>query len=52
LAGRAPLNTNYATSFNTTYIYNTDNVPRPSGWSTPTAIYTPRFVRMNFTVTF
>jgi hypothetical protein len=46
------LNTNYATSFNTTYIYNTDNAPRPSGWGTPTAIYTPRFVRMNFTVNF
>jgi hypothetical protein len=46
------LNTNYATSFNTTYVYGTDNTPRPSGWSTPTAIYTPRFVRLNFTVNF
>jgi hypothetical protein len=46
------LNTNYATGFNTTYIYNTDNTPRPSGWATPTAIYTPRFVRLNFTVNF
>ena len=25
-------NTNYATSFNTTYLYNTDNAPRPAGW--------------------
>ena len=46
------LNTNYATGFNETYIYDTDNAPRPSGWGTPTTIYTPRFVRMNFTVNF
>jgi len=26
------LNTSYATAFNATYIYNTDNTPRPSGW--------------------
>ena len=46
------LNTNYATGFATTYIYNTDNTPRPSGWGTPASIYTPRFVRLNFTVNF
>jgi hypothetical protein len=46
------LNTNYATGFNTTYIYGTDNTPRPSGWGTPTSIYNPRFVRLNFTVNF
>jgi hypothetical protein len=46
------LNTNYVTAYNTTYIYNTDNTPRPSGWATPTSIYTPRFVRLNFTVNF
>jgi hypothetical protein len=46
------LNTNYATGFATTYIYNTDNSPRPSGWGTPTSIYNPRFVRLNFTVNF
>jgi hypothetical protein len=46
------LNTNYATGFATTYIYNTDNAPRPSGWGTPTSIYNPRFVRLNFTVNF
>jgi hypothetical protein len=45
-------NTNYATGFNTTYVYITDNTPRPSGWSTPTSIYNPRFVRLNFTVNF
>jgi hypothetical protein len=45
-------NTNYATGFNTTYIYNTDNTPRPSGWATPTSIYNPRFVRLNFTINY
>ncbi len=46
------LNTNYATGFATTYTYLTDNAPRPSGWGTPTSIYNPRFVRLNFTVSF
>jgi hypothetical protein len=46
------LNTNYATGFNTTYVYNTDNTPLPKGWGTPTSIYSPRFVRLNFTVSF
>jgi hypothetical protein len=45
-------NTNYATGYNTTYIYGTDNTPRASGWGTPTSIYNPRFVRLNFTVNF
>jgi len=46
------LNTNYATGYNTTYIYNTDNTPRPSGWGTPTSIYYSRFMRFNYTVNF
>jgi hypothetical protein len=46
------LNTNYATGFNSTYIYGTDDAPRPAGWATPTSIYSPRFVRLNFTVNF
>ena len=46
------LNTNYATGFNTTYVYNTDNSPRPGGWATPTGIYSPRFMRLNFTLNF
>ena len=45
-------NTNYATTFNTTYTFITDNTPRPSGWGTPTGIVNPRFVRLNFTVNF
>jgi len=46
------LNTNYPTSYNGTYIYTTDNTPRPGGFLAPTAIYNPRFVRLNFTVNF
>jgi hypothetical protein len=46
------LNTNYATQFNQTYVFNTDNTPRPSGWGTPTGIVAPRFVRLNLTVNF
>ena len=46
------LNTNYATGYQTTYVYGVDNTPRPSGWGTPTSLYTARFVRLNFTVTF
>jgi hypothetical protein len=45
-------NTGYATGFNTTYQFLTDNNPRPSGWSTPTSLVNPRFVRLNFTVNF
>jgi hypothetical protein len=45
-------NTSYATSFNQTYVYNTDNSPRPAGWGTPTGLAFPRFVRFNFTVNF
>ena len=46
------LNTNYATGFNTTYAYNTDNAPRAAGWGTPTSIFQPRFVRFNCTIDF
>jgi hypothetical protein len=46
------LNTNYVTAYNGTFIYNTDNSPRPSGFLAPTAIYNPRFVRFNLTVNF
>ena len=45
-------NTNYATGYNTIYSYTQDTSPRPAGWATPTSIYNPRFVRLNFTVNF
>jgi len=45
-------NANYPTAYNATYTYNLDNTPRAAGWATPTSIYTPRFVRLNYTVDF
>jgi hypothetical protein len=46
------LNTNYATAYNGTYVFSSDNTPRPAGWATPTGIYAPRFVRINYTIDF
>ena len=45
-------NTSYATGFNQTYVYNTDNTSRPAGWGTPTGLAFPRFVRFNLTFNF
>jgi hypothetical protein len=45
-------NANYATGFNQTYVFGTDNAPRAAGWGTPTGISSPRFVRFNLTVNF
>jgi hypothetical protein len=45
-------NANPATQWNQTYIYGTDDAPRPGGWSTPTGLYAPRFVRLNLTFNF
>jgi hypothetical protein len=44
------LNTNYVTTYATVY----DITPGANGgtWGNPTAIYPPRFVRLNFTVNF
>jgi len=45
------LNTNYGTTFDSTY--QLVNTTQPGGtWNNPTAIYAPRFVRLNFTVNF
>jgi hypothetical protein len=43
------LNTNYATNYEDAY-----SATEPNGgtWANPTAIYAPRFVRLNFTVNF
>jgi len=43
------LNTNYATSFENTYSFTQ---PNGGTWGNPTAVYAPRFVRLNFTVNF
>jgi hypothetical protein len=46
------LNTNYATGYNTTYAYSVGNTARGGTWGNPTSIYTPRFVRVNYTLNF
>jgi hypothetical protein len=46
------LNTNYGTSYTTTYQFSQGNVLQGGTWLNPTAIYTPRFVRLNFTLNF
>jgi len=43
------LNSNYPTSWDDTYQYGVAN---GGTWNNPTAVYTPRFVRLNFTVNF
>jgi hypothetical protein len=43
------LNTNYATGYQSTYSFTQ---PNGGTWNNPTAIYNPRFVRLNFTVNF
>jgi hypothetical protein len=43
------LNTNYATAYQNTY---SSTQPNGGTWNNPTAIYNPRFVRLNFTVDF
>ena len=46
------LNTNYATTWENTYQYSIGNTAQGGTWDNPTAVYTPRFVRLNFTVAF
>ena len=45
-------NTNYATAYESTYQFSAGNTAAGGTWYNPTAIYTPRFVRLNFTVGF
>jgi hypothetical protein len=44
-------NTNYATTYQGTYT-TVDGQPLGGTWGNPSAIYPPRFVRLNFTVNF
>jgi hypothetical protein len=46
------LNTNYATTREDSYSYSVGNTLQGGTWNDPTAIYAPRFVRLNFTVAF
>ena len=46
------LNTNYATGWENTYQYSIGNTGNGGTWNQPTAVYTPRFVRVNLTLNF
>jgi hypothetical protein len=46
------LNTNYTTTWDNTYQYSIGNAGLGGTWNNPTAIFAPRFVRLNFTVSF
>ena len=47
------LNTNYPTMYENTYQATVPTIRLQGGtWETPTAIYTPRFVRWNLTFDF
>ena len=46
------LNTNYATEFEDTYRYSVGNTEQGGTWMNPTAVYNPRFARVNFTFNF
>jgi hypothetical protein len=45
-------NTNYTTAYDNTYQYSVGNTAMGGTWDNPTAIYSPRFARLNFTVIF
>jgi hypothetical protein len=46
------LNTNYTTSYAGTYQYSAGNTSTGGTWNNPTAIYTPRYARLNITFGF
>ena len=46
------LNTNYPTGYTTTYTYSPDNTLQGGTWGDPTSIYSPRFMRVNYTLNF
>jgi hypothetical protein len=46
------LNTNYPTGYNTTYQYSVGNTLQGGTWANPTSIYSPRFLRINYTLEF
>jgi hypothetical protein len=52
LDGENLLNTNYPTAYAGTYQFSVNNADQGGTWNNPTAIYTPRYVRLNFTVSF
>jgi hypothetical protein len=50
--GENLLNTNYATTYDSTYQYSVGNTTTGGTWNNPTAIYPPRYARLNFTLHF
>ena len=50
--GENLLNTNYTTTYDNTYQYSAGNTARGGTWNNPTVIYTPRYARLNLTVSF
>jgi hypothetical protein len=50
--GENLFNTNYPTAYDNTYQYSAPNTAMGGTWNNPTAIYTPRYARLNFSVTF
>jgi hypothetical protein len=50
--GENLLNTNYATAYSGTYQFSTGNTARGGTWNNPTALYPPRYARVNVTVGF
>lgn len=50
--GENLLNTNYTTAYDNTYQYSVGNTGLGGTWNNPTAIYTPRYARLNLTVSF
>ncbi|HEY7285580.1 MAG TPA: carboxypeptidase regulatory-like domain-containing protein [Vicinamibacterales bacterium] len=50
--GENLFNTNYPTTYDSTYQYSAGNTGSGGTWNNPTAIYTPRYARLNFTLSF
>ena len=50
--GENLFNTNYATAYDGTYQYSAGNTAMGGTWNNPTAIYPPRYARLNLTVSF
>ena len=50
--GENLFNTNYATNYDSTYQYSVGNTSTGGTWYNPTAIYPPRYARLNITVSF
>jgi len=50
--GENLFNTNYTTGYENTYQFSTSNTALGGTWNNPTAIYTPRYARLNLTVSF